>query len=399
MNSEDAKEWKTAINKELDNMYTCRVMKILNNIPKYMKALDLRWVLTTKDDGTKKARLVVKGFQQRKDFLETYSPTVEADSLRLTVGIASMYNWNLRQIDIKAAYLNTDLDNKIYTKIPIGDKNYNKGKYWLLTKALYGLKQSGRMWYQEISRYLKNIGYKQYINDKCLFGKYDKNNNLIGLLTLYVDDILITGTDETIRTTINKLKQKYRVSKDSTAKKIIGINIYKTNNGYKINQRDYIDKVIKRYKMNKTKELTIPCRKINISDRENSNPVNVNKFKSLLGSLLYISIKTRPDIAYAVNQASRHSEEPREIDYRALMTILQYLKSTKDKSIIYDGSRNFTGYSDSDFAGDEETRKSTSGYIYLLGNSPISWKSQLQRTVTLSSAEAEYVSLTDCATK
>jgi len=151
--------------------------------------------------------------------------------------------------------------------------------------------------------------------------------------------------------------------------------------------------------MNKTKEIKAPCRKINASDREESNPVDANRFKSLLGSLLYISVKTRPDIAYAVNQASRHSEDPREVDFKALLMILQYLKCTKDKSIEYKKSSTFTGYSDSDFAGDEETKKSTSGYIYLLGNSPISWKSSLQKIVTLSSAEAEYVSLTDCATK
>eukprot|EP00833_Pecoramyces_ruminatium_P017312 jgi/Orpsp1_1/1191344/evm.model.d7180000085092.1 len=133
--------------------------------------------------------------------------------------------------------------------------------------------------------------------------------------------------------------------------------------------------------------------------KKNSNYVDVNKFKSLLGSLLYIAIKTRPDIAFAVNQASRHSENPKEVDYMALLKILQYLKFTKNKSIAYNGEQNFLGYSDSDYAGDEETRRSTSGYIYLLGNSPISWKSQLQKCVTLSSAEAEFVSLTQCACK
>eukprot|EP00833_Pecoramyces_ruminatium_P014789 jgi/Orpsp1_1/1188821/evm.model.d7180000067435.1 len=223
MNSKDSKLWKSSMDKELNNMYRCRVMKILDTIPKYMKALDLRWVYTTKDDDSKKARLVAKGCQQKKgkDFMKTYSPTVQADSLRLTVGIASIYHWNLRQLDIKAAYLNADLDKKIYTKIPRGDKNHNKGKYWLLKKALYGLKQAGRMWYKEITKFLKNIGYKQYQNDRCLFGKYNKNKKLIGLLTLYVDDILITGTDEIIQDTINKLKQKYSISKDTEAKKII----------------------------------------------------------------------------------------------------------------------------------------------------------------------------------
>jgi len=99
---------------------------------------------------------VALGCQQvaGEDFIETYSPTVQANSLRLTLAIASKFNWDLKQLDIKAAYLNADLEEKIYTKIPYGDKNFNTNKFWLLKKALYGLKQAGRMWYNEISHYL-----------------------------------------------------------------------------------------------------------------------------------------------------------------------------------------------------------------------------------------------------
>jgi len=167
------------------------------------------YLLQKKTIISKKARLVAKGFQQipGQDFVETYSPTVQADSLRLTVAIAANLNWNLKQLDIKAAYLNAKLDHEIYTNIPEGDNNYKKkNKYWLLKKALYGLKQAGRMWFNEISKFLKSTGYIQYKTDKCLFGKYNKNKKLISLLTLYVDDILITGYDNEINKTIEKLK-------------------------------------------------------------------------------------------------------------------------------------------------------------------------------------------------
>lgn len=149
--------------------------------------------------------------------------------------------------------------------------------------------------------------------------------------------------------------------------------------------------------MNKTRMMKCPCKKILEAERENSPPVDVKKYKSLLGSLLYVAIKTRPDIAFAVNQASRYYEQPKEINYKSLMMILQYLNSTKDKLVHNNGETKLIGYSDSDYANDENTRRSTSGYIYLIRNSPISWKSQLQRIVTLSTAEAEFVSLTECA--
>ena len=93
---------------------------------------------------------------------------------------------------------------KIYLKIPLGDKNYNKNKYWLLKKVLYGLKQAGRKWYKEISYFFISIGFIKYNTDKCLFGKYDKSNKFIYLLTLYIDIILITGKENEINYVINK---------------------------------------------------------------------------------------------------------------------------------------------------------------------------------------------------
>ena len=147
--------------------------------------------------------------------------------------------------------------------------------------------------------------------------------------------------------------------------------------------------------MKKTKPIKYPSRKITKEERENSPEIDKTIYKSIIGELLFISTKTRPDIAFAVNQA-RHSEYPKEVDLKSAHMILQYLNSTKEKSIHYKGDKNISVYCDADFAEDEETRKSTTGYIFLNGDSPISWKSQLQKCVTLSTAEAEFVSLTEC---
>ena len=146
INSSDSEEWKIAINDELKNMYDNKVMEVVENIPIDANLIFTKWVFTEKDDKKKKARLVALGFQQvaGENFIETYSPTVQADSLRLTIAIASEFNWDLKQLDIKAAYLNADLEEKIYTRIPYDDKNFNTNKFWQLKKALYGLKQAGK---------------------------------------------------------------------------------------------------------------------------------------------------------------------------------------------------------------------------------------------------------------
>jgi len=201
-------------------MYNQRVMEIINNVPRNAILIDGRWIFTTKDDRTKKVGWVAKGFRQREgiDYNNTYSPAVQADSLRITIAIAARYNWKLKQLDIKASYLNAKLKEKIYIIIPKGDKNYNKGKYWLLKKALYGLKQAGREWNKEISKFLISIGHKQINTDK--FTKY-KNNKLSLVLSLYIDDILLTGTNEEIKYVSNKLHNKYQISKYTNANKII----------------------------------------------------------------------------------------------------------------------------------------------------------------------------------
>jgi len=134
--------------------------------------------------------------------------------------------------------------------------------------------------------------------------------------------------------------------------------------------------------MNKTKPINNPCRKITLEEGKNSD------YKSIIGALLFVSTKTRPDISFAVNQSERHAENPTEVNLKSALMILRYLKSTKEKSIYYYGSKNLIAYSDADYAGDEETGKSTSGYIFLFGKSPISWKSETQKSITLSTTEA-----------
>lgn len=125
-------------------------------------------------------------------FIDIYSPTIQVDSLRLTTATVSPNSWNIKQLDFRAAYLNTDLDKEIYLDFPTGNIDSKKNKYWSY-KALYGLKQTGEMWFKEIVNFLISRSFKKYKIDKCLLGKYNKNNKLICILTLYVDDILITG--------------------------------------------------------------------------------------------------------------------------------------------------------------------------------------------------------------
>jgi len=143
-------------------MYDNKVMKVVENIPTDANLIGTKWVIAEKDYKKKKTRLAALSCQQvdGEDFIETYSPTVQEDSLRLIVAIASKFNWDLKQLDIKAAYLNADLEEKIYTKIPYGEKKFLILIYsGYLKKALYGLNQAERMWYNEISHYFSKYRF------------------------------------------------------------------------------------------------------------------------------------------------------------------------------------------------------------------------------------------------
>eukprot|EP00833_Pecoramyces_ruminatium_P014940 jgi/Orpsp1_1/1188972/evm.model.d7180000068605.1 len=193
----DHKLWEKAIKDELNNLYNNNIMDFVPFVPKGKTIITTRWVFACKFDSNGniikfKARLVARGFNQKFgiDFELTFSPTLNIDCLKLIFSLSAKFKWPIYQLDIKAAYLNANLDKEIYTTIPPGDTNFGRG-YWKLNKALYGLKQSGRQWYITISTFLIEQGFHQLSSEKCLF-KRIKNGKLVCLIGLYVDDMVIT---------------------------------------------------------------------------------------------------------------------------------------------------------------------------------------------------------------
>jgi len=330
------------------------------------------------------------------DFDLTYSPTLNSDSLKLIISIAAKLHWNMFQLDIKSAYLNADLDKVIYTSIPQGDPNYGKG-FWKLNKALYGLRQSGRQWYKTITNFITNNGFKQLKSEPCMFFKIF-NNKVTCLIGIYVDDMIITGSDQEIKFFINKITKRFNISNCEPVKYILGITIENKNKQYYVHQRNFIDNLLKSYKINNIKKCNTPCSGDNIIS-ENNTPFDPVIYKSAIGSLIYLAKCTRPDISFSVHKAARHCENPTTSDWKKVINIFKYLNNTKNFKLLFNGQGHIHAYTDADFAGDKEDRKSTSGHIILMGNSPICWYSKKQNTVATSTAEAEYTSTSECTKK
>ncbi len=397
------KYWINAIKDELNNLYSNKIMTFVPKVPPGKNIISTKWVFATKRDSNNfiykyKARLIARGFRQKWgiDYDLTYSPTLNIDSLKLIFALSAAFHWDIFQLDIKAAYLNAPLDKDIYTTIPKGDINFERG-YWKLNKALYGLKQSGRQWYETIRKFLISNNFEQIKAEQCIF-KYTVYNITKCIIGLYVDDMVIAGETKYIKEIITKIKRKFKISNCGPIEYILGIKVEKQNNSYIISQKSYIENMLDKFNINNTRKRKTPCTGDN-DISENKKPFDKTTYKSAIGSLIYLSKCTRPEISFAVNKASRKCEQPTISDWNKVINILKYINSTKDYKIKYDGKGELVAYTDSDFAGDKTDRKSTSGGIILMGNSPICWISKKQSCVATSTAEAEYISTSESVKK
>jgi len=397
----DKEEWTKAIEQELNNMKERNVYVRVNKVPKGTNIVDSRWVFKIKRNSKgeiekHKARLVARGYTQKygEDYEETFSPTLKQDSLRVITAIAAENNYKIHQLDIKAAYLYADLKEKLYMKAPEGDPMYNKG-YWKLNKALYGLKQAAREWNNNINETLKNIGFIRLSSEPCLYKKV-KNNKIVCIVGIYVDDILITGIEEEIDKTVKLIKENYVVTDVGQADFIIGIKMEKTNEGYLLHQKRYVKDILEKFGLSNCKATKTP-HVINNDNVDDDTPFDPTTYRCAVGSLLYLAICTRPDILFSVSRASRYSQKPTLKNWKELVQIFKYLQGTKSYGILYKGKADLKTFVDSDYGGDIITRRSTTGYIHFMGNGPTSWYSKLQKCIALSTAEAEYYGLCECA--
>ena len=394
----DKIKWENAMNEELSALAKNKTWELVPR-PKDRKVIGCKWVYKVKrtPDGTPeryKARLCAKGFSQREgiDYNETFAPVVRYDSVRALLALAAQQNYEISQFDVKTAFLYGELDEEIYMAQPDG---FEGDKVCKLTKSLYGLKQAPRCWNKKFNDFLMTYHFKQSDADKCVYSGDVGGAQVI--LALYVDDgLLLSKSKKAIDTIIDEMKKKFEVTIGNAAY-YVGMEI-KRNRAKKtifMSQTAYLKKVIDKFGMTDANGLKVPAdpneKLVKPVDGAVSDPKI--PFRELVGSLMFAACVSRPDIAYAVNMISKYLSCYTNEHWLAAKRILRYVKETVDYGILYDGSNELplTGYSDSDFAGDRDDRRSTTGYVYVMAGGPVFWTSQRQRIVALSTTEAEYI--------
>ena len=383
--SRDKAKWRAAMDTEMKSLEQNDVWNLVK-LPPGRKAVGSKWVFNKKAgaDGSVqryKARLVAQGYSQTfgTDYDETFCPVVRQESLRCLIALSVQNGLKLHQVDVATAFLNGTLEEEVYMRQPEGfEVNGKEHLVCKLKKSIYGLKQSPRCWNTALDTELKKMGFAQSPNDPCIYYKNMEGEMLF--LRVYVDDIIIAGKRETNLNEIKRaLSGKFEIKDVGELSYFLGVKVEQRKNSVWIGQPAYMQNLLERFGMQESNPVATP---VNVSTKltkaTDENPIDQQKYQSAIGSLMYLSVSTRPDISYAVNNLARFSSNPQEEHWTALKRLLRYLRGTQKHGILYTkhGSNTCVGYTDADWAGDVNDRKSTSGYTFLLSGGAVSRKSQ-----------------------
>ncbi|KAD4180022.1 hypothetical protein E3N88_28613 [Mikania micrantha] len=397
--------WEDAMRKEIESIVKNQTW-ILTNLPKNAKPIGLKWVYKIKKDASGKivkykARLVAKGYvqQQGVDYDEVFAPVARMETVRILFALAAHFGWMLHHLDVKSAFLHGDLKEEVYVVQPEGFvKKGSENKVYKLVKALYGLKQAPRAWNAKLDSTLKDLGFTKCSQEQAVYKRSDSKSCL--LVGVYVDDLIVTGScEESIAMFKRQMEGKFEMSDLGPLAYYLGIEVQQGQEGITITQTAYVRRILEEAGLSDCNSTKVPMDPgLKLSKTEGGKPVNATNYRRLIGCLRYL-LHTRPDLSFAVSLASRYMKEPNESHLLAIKQVMRYIKGTLGYGIKYKRSKDpkLYGYSDSSFGVNQDDGKSTTGWVFYFGDSPISWSTQKQGTVALSSCEAEFMAATAAA--
>ncbi|KAJ2932734.1 hypothetical protein H1R20_g4383, partial [Candolleomyces eurysporus] len=391
------------MSEEIDALKGRRVFDLVE-LPYGRKAIKGRWVFDIKSDGRKRARYVAKGFSQIEgiDFEALFSPVVRYESVRFVFALAAIYGWYMTAVDVKTAFLYGKLDEEIYMEQPEGfHQKGQERKVYRLRRAIYGLKQAARAWWQELEKSVKKMGFVRLNADSGIF--IFRSDLGVVILIAYVDDIIFFGKKSLADEKKAEFMLKWECRDLGTPTEFLSMRIKIDGDKISLDQSVYLEKVLERFGMTNAKAARTPMVE-GYYPSKHTGPNNLTltcKYQSVIGSLLYLMLGTRPDIAYAVTKMAQHCANPTEEHLSKALYIMKYLAGTRNYSLVYEGRKGMAfgleSYTDADYAQDPTHRLSQTGNLVLLASGAVSWKSFTQKSIATSSTEAEYMALFDCA--
>nr|GEW72946.1 retrovirus-related Pol polyprotein from transposon TNT 1-94 [Tanacetum cinerariifolium] len=378
---------------------------VLVPAPDNIKPLTLKWIFKNKHDEENtvirnETRLVVRGYRQKEgiDFEESFAPVARMEAIWIFLAYAAHKSFTVFQMDLKTAFLHGTLKADVYVCQPEGfiDADHPSHVY-KLKKAIYALKQAPRAWHDELSTFLlQNLFFKGTIDPMLFIRRFDDD---ILVVQVYVDDIIFGSTNPRYTQLLYDLiKSRFEMSMTRVVTFFLGSQVNQSPCGIFINQSNYVLEILKKYRMETCDLIGTP---VEIKDKLdldlNETLVNATKYRSMIGALMYLT-SSRPNVIHATCLCARYQAKPTEKNLKEVKRIFRYLRGTVNMGLWYtkDSGFELTGFSDADYARCKDTFKSTSGGAQFLGKKLVSWSSKKQECTALSTAEADYVSLSAC---
>ena len=407
----DAAEWSNSMLDESCSLKDNNTFEVIVK-PVGARVLGHKWVYKVKanQDGIVtryKSRYTALGNRQREDidYDETFAPVVRNSSLKTLFAVAAANDFPVHQMDVDTAFLygNMPPEPALYMEVPAGYPipDHLLGRtdlVGLVKKGIYGLKQSPRLWNETVNEFMIGRGFSRFTTDQCVYKRGQAETQLF--VAIYVDDLIITGASlDIIDTFKSELKDRFKMKDLGPIKYCLGMEITQdlVKGTIEVKQQGYVRSILRRFGLLEAKTSPIPMDPgLELTKDKLTFDVTANfDYPAAIGSLLYLTSCTRPDIAYAVHRLSRFLNSHGPTHHLAAKRIMRYLLGNDNVGLIYRRRVEMwlNGYSDADWASDKLTRRSVSGYIFNLGDSPISWNSKLQSTVANSSTEAEYLAM------
>ena len=418
IHSPDAKKWLVAIQSELDSLYALKVFTVVRRQP-HFNVIPHRWTFKIKRDVNGeiqryKARLVAKGYAQLYgfDYKETFAPALRSSSLRLIFILSLLTpDYVIDQLDVKTAFLNAHVEEDLYMEVPEGmSVSSPRDMCVKLNRALYGIKQAPHLWHNVIDTFLKSLGFVSCEKENCIYFMIVSSSPLLRIIVgLFVDDI-ISSYPSSHRNSWLSLKQqimkRYQVSDIGKASHVLGMRVIQSPSRISLDQRTYVKEKLAEFSLTECTTFPTPAasEQLTVNDK---HPFlsNITEYRQIVGSLMYASIITRPDITHAVNMLTRFMLTPQQQHLAAAKRVLRYLAATPSLGLLFtapspsaptsSSAISIVGYCDADWAGNKTDRKSTTGCCLFVNGCLVSWQTKKQSTIALSSAESELMSLTD----
>jgi Reverse transcriptase (RNA-dependent DNA polymerase) len=370
-NLDKRQQWQLAINKEIKSMEKCGVWSLIDkkSVPNHRRLIGNRWVFKEKRDGVFRARLMALGYSQIPgiDFTGNYSPVVDDWSFRIILLLIVKLGLKAWSIDFETAFLNGNLDEEIYMKIPKGydgegEPKIGENKVLKLHKSIYGLVQAARQWHKRFDEEIIKLGFKKNEIDPCVFFKQEGNK--ICILCIYVDNGILAGNLGMMESTLDGLGKVFKMKVQPDIKDFLGCEICEGVDEIVLSQKRIVSKLVKSNKIEVGEKYKTPSEPgffvVRPAEKEKVSDTIQKWYRSNIGSLLYLVKLSRPDLANPVRELSKVMDGAAPGHVKELKRLIQFIGDTRNRGLKMKHTREevweLEGYSNSNYAGDRVSR-------------------------------------------